>query len=150
MQDGESRGEVMQHAFPQLEHESGFAAKRFTILVVDDNEEQAFSLSNRLESLGYRTEIAHAGRHALATAQLEQPNLVLLNLRLPDISGLEVCSQMADHPETCAIPIILVSDIERRSIVREARAAGCRFFIRKPYDPDALLVLIEHALSEWQ
>ena len=138
----------MQHPMPSLQEQSDTDARRLTILVVDDDEEQAFCLSSRLERLGYRTEVAHAGRHALATAQLEQPNLVLLDLCLPDINGLEVCAEMADHPETCDVPIILVSGMDSADIVRKSRAAGCRFFIRKPYDPNALLALIEHAMAE--
>jgi CheY-like chemotaxis protein len=81
-------------------------------------------------------------------AQNERPDLVILDLRLPDIDGLEVCERLADSPDTCGIPIIILSGMERPDIVRRSRAAGCTFFVRKPYDPNALLALIQHSLDK--
>ena len=82
------------------------------------------------------------------SARLDPPDLVLLDLRLPTSDGLSVCQQLTDAPETCGIPVIIVSGMERPDIVRRSRAVGCQYFVRKPYDPSALLVLVEHALAE--
>ncbi len=73
---------------------------------------------------------------------------MLLDLRLPDLTGFEVCEQLSSDPTTCDIPIIIVSGMERPDVVRLSRAAGCRFYLRKPYDPNSLLCLVEHALLE--
>ena len=76
------------------------------------------------------------------------PDLVLLDLRLPDATGFEVCEDLADSPCTCGTPIIILSAMEGPDIVRQARRVGCEFYVRKPYDPNVLLTLIEHALQQ--
>lgn len=81
-------------------------------------------------------------------ARQDPPHLVLLDLRLPDMEGFELGEQLADDPTTAGVPVIVLSGMERPDIVRRTRAAGCRFFMRKPYDPNALLVLIKSALEE--
>jgi CheY-like chemotaxis protein len=74
--------------------------------------------------------------------------LILLDLRLPDADGFSVCQELADSSETCAIPVIILSGMERPDIIRRSRAAGCQYFVRKPYDPNALLILVQHAIGE--
>jgi DNA-binding response OmpR family regulator len=91
---------------------------------------------------------AHSAAAGRNLARRERPDLVVLDLRLPDGNGFDVCADLVDSPETCDIPVIIVSGLERGDIVRTARKAGCHFFVRKPYDPNALLTLIEHALRE--
>ena len=54
-----------------------------------------------------------------------------------------------DSSETWDIPVIIVSGRDEPDIVRQCRAAGCRFFVHKPYDPNALLILIRQALDDW-
>jgi CheY-like chemotaxis protein len=76
------------------------------------------------------------------------PHLVLLDVHLPDIDGLSVCQQLADDPATSHIPVIILTGMERPDIIRRSRAAGCQYFVRKPYDPNALLILIQHAIAE--
>jgi CheY-like chemotaxis protein len=71
-----------------------------------------------------------------------------LDLRLPDSDGLTVCQKLVDSPETCGIPVIIVSGMEHPEILRRCRAAGCHFYVRKPYDPNALLVLIRQAIDD--
>ena len=62
--------------------------------------------------------------------------------------GFDVCQQLADDPQTCSIPVIILSGMERPDIIRRARSSGCQYFVRKPYDPNALLVLIQSAIGE--
>ena len=91
--------------------------------------------------------LAYDGHRGLRLARERLPDLVLLDLRLPDVDGFEICEELTDSPDTCHIPIIIVSGLDQPDVVRTARAAGCEFFIGKPYDPNALLTLIEHALT---
>ena len=79
-----------------------------------------------------------------------QIDLVLLDLGLPDTSGLKVCQRLVDDPATSDIPIIVLSGIQKPDIIRSSRSAGCRYYVRKPYDPNALLVLIDRAIEETQ
>ena len=62
-------------------------------------------------------------------------------------TALPLCQHLADDPTTCQIPVIILSGMEGPDIVRNARAAGCLFFLRKPYDPNALLLLTRDALG---
>ncbi len=119
-----------------------------TVMVVDDDEAQVCSLEHRLVQLGFRVLTAHRGHDALQLASSDPPDIVLLDLRLPDMEGFEVCSRLADAPGTCGIPVIIVSAMERPDIVRRARSVGCEYYLRKPYDPNVLLALIERALAE--
>jgi CheY-like chemotaxis protein len=118
-----------------------------TILIVDHDQEQASRLSRRLSDQGYVTVNVQRGLLALGIAQADPPDLILLDPHLPDMNGLEVCRDLSDSPLTCHIPIILLAGLEHPVPVRQARAAGCTFFLHKPYDPNVLLTLIDASLS---
>ena len=118
-----------------------------SILIVDDDVDQTEVLATRLARLGYRTMTAHHGHTGLALARQHRPDLVLLDLRLPDADGLDVCAELDDSPPTCGMPVIIISGMEGADIVRRSHGAGCRYYVRKPYDPNALLVLIEQEIG---
>jgi CheY-like chemotaxis protein len=127
--------------------------QRRSVLVIDDDEALAEVLSRRLEQQGFTSRTANSGVGGLAMARADRPDLILLDLRLPDKDGFTICEELADSSQTCDIPIIILSGMERADIIRRARSAGCHFFVRKPYDPNALLVLIRQAIEEstrWQ
>ena len=119
-----------------------------SILVVDDDISQVLALEHRLDRQGFDVLTAHCGSAALRIARDERPDLVLLDLRLPDMHGFDVCAELADSPATCGMPIIIVSAVERPDIVRTAREVGCGYYVRKPYDPNVLLTLIENSLRD--
>lgn len=116
------------------------------VLVVDDDESQVLALATRLGKQGYETLSAFSARECLALARSQRPDLIVLDVGLPDGDGLRVCTELADLPDTCDIPVIILSGMCRPDIVRCSRAAGCKYFVRKPYDPNALLTLIEHSI----
>jgi CheY-like chemotaxis protein len=118
------------------------------ILIVDDDEAMVDVLSRRLSQQGFDTLAAYSGGAGLELARKELPLLILLDLRLPDQDGLAVCEQLVDSAETCDIPVIVLSGLDRPDILRRCRAAGCHYFVRKPYDPNALLVLIRQAITD--
>jgi CheY-like chemotaxis protein len=95
-----------------------------------------------------RAVAAYSGAAGLAKAKADPPSAIVLDLGLPDTDGLLICEQLADLPETCSIPIIILSGKEQPGIVRRCRAAGCHYFLRKPYDPNALLVLVRQAIRD--
>lgn len=124
------------------------ADQRPKILIVDDDDALADVLSHRLKQQGFETMTAETGQSGLALARSDQPALIVLDLQLPDIDGFATCEQLADSPETCAIPVIILSGMERPDMLRRCRAAGGQFFVRKPYDPNVLLILIRQAIEE--
>jgi len=126
------------------------ARKPQQVLIVDDDEALAEVLSRRLAQQGFKAITASSGRKGLALAHSQRPHLIVLDLRLPDTDGFTLCEELADSPETCEIPIIILSGLERPDIIRRSRSAGCYYFVRKPYDPNALLVRIRQAIREAQ
>ncbi|MHB8970415.1 MAG: response regulator [Pirellulaceae bacterium] len=137
---------MIQDAVAQLQPCESAADRKQSILIVDDDRSQVEALALRLQRQGFVTVLAHEGLRGLCLAREHRPDLVLLDLRLPDVDGFEVCGKLVDSPDTCHIPIIIVSGADEPDIVRSARAAGCEYFIGKPYDPNVLLTLIELAL----
>ncbi len=119
------------------------------ILIVDDDESIVEVLSHRLSTQGFQPLAAHTGDAGLQRARHDHPSLILLDLRLPDMDGLTICQELVDSAETWDIPVIIVTGRDDPDIVRQCRAAGCRFFVHKPYDPNALLILIRQALQDW-
>jgi CheY-like chemotaxis protein len=127
--------------------------RRHTVLIIDDDDTLSDVLSHRLKRQGLHTVAAYSGSAGLAKAKAAPPSAIVLDLGLPDADGLMICEQLADAPETCAVPILILSGREQPGLVRRCRAAGCHYFLRKPYDPNALLVLIRQAIRDvgrWQ
>ncbi len=125
-------------------------AQQLKILIIDQDDATSGILSRQLQQQGYTTSMARSGATGLQKAQIERPNLVLLDTRLPDLDGYCVCERLADASGTCTIPVIMLSRAAGRDTVRRSRAAGCHYFLRKPYDPNVLLTLIHQAIHEAQ
>jgi twitching motility two-component system response regulator PilH len=123
-------------------------ATQRSILIVEDDEALADVLSLRLSRQGFETTVAESGQLGLALARAEKPSVILLDLRLPDMDGFELCQELVDDEQTCEIPVIILSGLEQPDIIRRSRAAGCYYYVRKPYDPNALLALIQQAIDE--
>lgn len=121
--------------------------RHHTVLIVDDDELASEALAWRLKRLGFHAVVADSGQTGLDAARSLQPDLVLLDLRLPDVDGLTVCRQLSDAAETCTIPIIILSAAEGPDLLRRCREAGCQFYLRKPYDPNVLLTIIRQAIA---
>ena len=132
---------------PELSEAKQMVEDRPRILIVDDDCEQVDVLSLALKRQGFETMSAHTAAAGLELARSQHPQLVILDIGLPDGSGLDICQVLSDDPQTAGIPVIILSGMERPDIIRSCRAAGCRYYVRKPYDPNALLVLAENALG---
>jgi len=124
--------------------------RHHTVLIVDDDAVVTEVLKWRLERVGFCTLTAASGQQGLALARNLQPDLILLDLRLPDVDGLTVCRELSDSPETCTIPIIILSAVEGPDILRRCREAGCQFYLRKPYDPNVLLTIMREAIASME
>ena len=124
------------------------ATPRYSVLIVDDDAVMVDVLSRRLDRQGFGTLVADSGKLALELARSKRPDCILLDLRLPDVDGFDLCQDLVDSHETNEIPVIIVSGLDQPDIVRRSRAAGCQYYVRKPYDPNALLTLIRQAIDE--
>jgi two-component system response regulator AtoC len=115
------------------------------ILVVDDERLVRWSLRQKCEEWGYHVLEAEAGEPALRLAQSEPTDLVLLDVRLPDISGLEVLEQMKKNGDSRAV-IMITADPQLED-VKAALKLGAYDFVGKPVDFDELHVVIKNALE---
>ena len=104
------------------------------ILIVDDNEMNRDALSRRLQRRGYEVLLAPDGRKGLELAQAELPDLILLDLGLPEIDGWECARRLKAQPATQKIPIIALTAHAMVGDREKAMEAGCDDFDTKPID----------------
>jgi CheY-like chemotaxis protein len=134
--------------FEQTQPVDSIVERPAAVLIVEDDVSLSAALSLSLGHQGFETLTSRSGNRALELAREKRFAAVLLDLHLPDSDGLDVCQQLVDDRRTCDVPIIIVSGSDRSDVLRRCRAAGCQYFIRKPYDPNALLTLLRHAIDE--
>src|SRR6516164_2325412 len=113
------------------------------ILYVEDNEDNVYMLKNRLSRAGFTVIIATDGTQGVAVAASEQPDLILMDLTLPDIRGEEATQRIKADPITKQIPIIALTANAMASDKEKALTAGCDDFDTKPVDMPRLLEKIE-------
>jgi signal transduction histidine kinase len=94
------------------------------------------------------TVIAHGGGEALSLARKLHPDVVLLDVALPGITGIEVCARLKTDPETCDIPVILVTARSEKQDRAVGMAAGAMAYVTKPFSPVQLINLVEEALAD--
>lgn len=112
-----------------------------TILVVDDSLLIRKVVGQSLAKLGYQVLQASNGLEAVKMARSESPALILMDVNMPEINGLEALKQLQTDPATVAIPVVMLSGSEDPADREQAFAAGCRDMLPKPPDVDALMGL---------
>jgi DNA-binding response OmpR family regulator len=117
------------------------------ILVIDDLPENVFMLQDRLEHEGYEVLTAYDGKNGIDKAKTELPDLVLLDVMMPDINGLEVCKILVNDEKTASIPIILVTAKTGAEDTKEGLDAGAFDYIKKPFNKIELLARVRSALK---
>lgn len=115
------------------------------VLLIDDEKAIAAALMIRLRVAGYDAITASDGKAGLVMAATHQPDVILLDIRMPGIDGYEVCRRLKVDPELARIPVIFVSANATESTRQQAYEAGGAAFISKPYEPAEVLSTIESA-----
>jgi two-component system cell cycle response regulator DivK len=116
------------------------------ILIVEDNEMNRDMLSRRLERRGYQVILAMDGRRGLAAARSEAPDLILMDMSLPEIDGWEVTRQLKSDDTTRCIPVIALTAHAMMSDRQKALEAGCDDYDTKPVEFQRLLTKIQTML----
>ena len=109
------------------------------ILYVEDNDDNVYMLKNRLTRAGFTVVVATNGVRGVAMATSEQPDLILMDLTLPDIDGEEATRRIKADPATNRIPVIALTANAMAGDREKAIAAGCDDFDTKPVDMPRLL-----------
>ena len=103
-----------------------------TVLIVEDNELNMKLFHDLLESQGYSTLQTREGLQALALARQHRPDLILMDIQLPEISGLEVTKWLKDDEELSHIPVVAVTAFAMKGDEERIRQGGCEAYISKP------------------
>jgi two-component system cell cycle response regulator DivK len=119
----------------------------FTILLVEDNDDNRIIYSTALRFTGYEVVEAITGTEGVRMARSEKPDLILMDISVPELDGWQATSILKADPETASIPIIAVTahalpDDERRSM-----EAGCDGYLAKPITPAALIAEVDRRLG---
>ena len=109
------------------------------ILVVDDEEEIVFLIKRRLIKSGYEVIVANNGTDALSTAKGQQPQLIILDVMMPEPNGLEVCRRLKSDPQFQSIKIILLTAKDQQKDKDLGEAVGADLYLTKPFEPDDLI-----------
>jgi len=102
------------------------------LLIADDNQQNCELLEAYLVDEGYEIVFAYDGRQTLDQVAAESPDLVLLDIMMPKLSGYEVCQQLKQDEATRNIPILMVTALNKQGDIEKAVAAGCDDFLTKP------------------
>ena len=116
------------------------------ILVIDDLPENVFMLQDRLENEGYEVVTAYDGKTGIAKATNDMPDLILLDVMMPEMTGIEVCKILKQDPGTADIPIIIVTAKSGADDAKEGLDAGALDYIKKPFEKVEMLARINSAL----
>ncbi len=116
------------------------------ILVVDDTPKNVKLLADRLTAMGYTVLTAGSGLEALALMEVELPDLVLLDIMMPDMSGYEVCRKIRENPATGNLPVVMVTALDASEERIKALEVGADDFLAKPISQPELLARVRSLL----
>jgi two-component system, OmpR family, alkaline phosphatase synthesis response regulator PhoP len=127
--------------------ESGETNKTANILVVDDNEQNLELLQAYLEDFDCRTIPAKDGLEALEIIKKSKPDLVLLDVMMPKMSGFEVCRRIKNNPQTADLPVIMVTALNELGDIERAIESGTDDFLSKPVNKLELITRVKTMLK---
>lgn len=120
-------------------------AKR--VMIVEDNELNMKLFHDLLEARGYEILQTRDGMEALKMARVEKPDLILMDIQLPEVSGLEVTKWLKEDDDLKAIPVIAVTAFAMKGDEEKIREGGCEAYIAKPISVSNFLATVEKFLS---
>ncbi len=125
-----------------------FGSKKLKILSVDDSKLIQLSIKNILEPAGYKVILAYSGEDAIKLAKSNNPDIILLDITMPGMDGVQTCITLKTDPKTASIPIIMVTSASLGAEVDKAFAAGAQGYIIKPINAERLESKIAEILKK--
>ena len=116
------------------------------VLLIDDEPEQVEMYQLSLETAGFEVISAYTGGDGVSLARARQPDAIVLDLRLPDITGWEVCGLLKTDPQTERIPVVILTAVDSPGLPDQAARAGCAAHLLKPCFPDQLIKVVRTVL----
>ena len=121
-----------------------------TVLLAEDDADIRFLVTLKLTQAGYQLRAFEDGLSALADAREHPPDLAVLDIMMPGMSGLEVCQELRKDPVTAKIPVILLTALAREADAAAGLAAGADDYIVKPFSPRDFLMRVNAVLARIQ
>jgi len=118
-----------------------------TVLVADDDSDIRELVSFKLGQAGYEVLAVGDGAEALEAARAHRPDLAILDLMMPGLSGLDVCSQLRREEATAAVPVIMLTAKAQEQDVATGFAAGADDYVVKPFSPRELVSRVQAVLA---
>ena len=117
------------------------------VLIIEDHPSTSEMLSNVLELEGIEAISAYDGNSGIEKAESKKPDLILLDIMMPEMSGFEVCQKLKQDPATSKIPIIIVSVRTEEENIQKGLSLGANEYVPKPFDPFKLVELVKKYLT---
>lgn len=119
-----------------------------SVLVVEDNELNMRLFCDLLESFGFKTFQCRDGAKVVEIARRERPDLIIMDIQLPEVSGLDITRWLKDDPELRDIPVLAVTAFAMRNDERRVREAGCEAYLSKPIQMLPFIRTVESLMPE--
>jgi DNA-binding response OmpR family regulator len=119
-----------------------------TVLVVDDEPDVADLIRDTLRAEGFRAQVAHDGKQALELIRKKRPDLVILDLMMPHLTGFEVLEQLRQEPHTASIPVLILTGRGNAADEQRGLALGAKRYLNKPFDVRALITEVRRHLGQ--
>lgn len=117
------------------------------ILIVDDEKDVLTVLAKRLLDAGYCVIKTEHGKDAVDIAKNQRPNLIILDIIMPEMDGVEIASALKNYPETKDVPIIFLTCLLTKQEEKSRRAIAGKYFIAKPYNLNVLLDIVRKHIT---
>lgn len=138
---------LSSNATTRLEEQTAEPAKFYSILIVESDPDLCDFMTANLQSIFEKTYIAHDGMEALPIIVSHLPQLIISDVALPRISGLELCRKVKQNPETSFIPVVLLAPDMDELNAEDGYKTGADAYIAKPFDMDLLMIQVQNILN---
>lgn len=118
------------------------------VLIVEDNELNMKLFHDLLEAHGIDTVQTRDGRQAFGLAKAHRPDLIIMDIQLPEVSGLEITKMIKDDPDLKAVPVIAVTAFAMKGDEQKIRDGGCEDYISKPISVARFMEIVRHYLEK--
>jgi CheY-like chemotaxis protein len=118
-----------------------------SILLVNDIPDHMRAYDAALRARGYKVHLLTTGADTLAAAQGLEPQCIVIDVRLPDMPGWELCRRLKVDSKLAHVPVVMLTSDASRQSLQESRLAGCASWLMRPASPDDVARAVEHVLS---